>query len=156
MQILFSKCSSFPSWMIRKGTNSDMSHTALEFDGQVVHSDFWGLRSQTSEQYRKENTIVVALDNDTTPQDDAIKMNNLFNAYKSNSYDFGGMVFLAICILFHLWFGTRIPKKNLWQTTGLFICTEWVSDYVDGSEDSMATPIDLYKKLKNNSAWHEV
>ena len=63
-------------------------------------------------------------------------------------YDFGAMFYLGLrCLL------PWLPKKNLWQCTGMDMCTEWATDILDGEPDSMITPYQLYQKLVASEAW---
>lgn len=61
-------------------------------------------------------------------------------------YDFGALFYLALRVLFP-W----LPKKNLWQTSGMFLCTEWVTEVLEGEEDSMITPYKLFLRLKEET-----
>ena len=61
-------------------------------------------------------------------------------------YDFGALFYLAarrVC--------PWLPKKNLWQCSGMFLCTEWVTRYLDGAEDSMKTTVDLSVEKQSKS-----
>jgi hypothetical protein len=75
--------------------------------------------------------------------DNLEKVINLLAKYDGNFYDFGALFYLGLRSLFPF-----LPKANLWQTTGMFLCTEWITEVVDGKENSMITPHQLYLKLK--------
>jgi hypothetical protein len=73
---------------------------------------------------------------------DLDKLWKTFADYDQKPYDFLGLLYLACRCIFPF-----LPKANLWQHTGMFLCTEWVTEVLSGTEDSTITPYQLYKRL---------
>lgn len=106
--------------------------------GHVIHSNLLGVRSEPEEKYAPEIVFSVPIKPD---------YERLLKVFAENSkayYDFGAMFYLGL----RIWL-PWLPKKNLWQTSGMYLCTEWVTRYLDGTEDSMITPYKLYLRLVN-------
>lgn len=66
-------------------------------------------------------------------------------------YDIGGLLYVGIKLALGC-IGINLPKKNLWRSTGMFMCTELVSSYVYGEEDAMITPQKLFDKISSFAA----
>lgn len=143
MNILLTKNNSLPSRIIRWLTKEDASHIAIESHGLVVHANFLGVVVSSKESFEDISTIVESSHIDTSPD----KLLRFIGEYVgTGKYDFGGLLYCGLRIFLRL-FGIRIPKKNLWQMTGMFMCTELVSLYVYDHEDSELTPRQLYDKI---------
>lgn len=104
-----------------------------------MHSNLYGVHIDTEEYFRKQCEVVYSVEAAYDPY----KMTNLIGSKDHSSYDFGGLLYCGLRILF-----PSLPKKNLWQTTGMYMCTEWVQEAL-GTEkiDSMITPYQLYLQL---------
>jgi len=64
------------------------------------------------------------------------------DSYEGSMYDYGAFLYIGLkCLL------PFLPKINLWQTTGMFLCTEWVQEVLGREIDSMITPYKLYELL---------
>lgn len=137
MKILFTQSPLIASRLIRKITGEPVSHCAIEIDGTVIHSNFLGVHPQSAEGFRDHCTVW----GEVPFPDDFKKMFEQTCAGWGRRYDFGALLYLALRYLLP-W----LPKKNLWQTSGMYLCSEWVSSYF-GEEDAMITPYRLYLKL---------
>ncbi len=144
--IILLTTSKYPtSWLIRKLTGEDCSHCAvyLPEEDMVLHVNFLGFRGERLGNFRKHNEIKhqVVLANS-----EAVNTIDLTEKYGHVRYDFKALLYSGFRILFKM-VGIRLPKVNLWQTTGMFLCTEFVTDLIDKKEDSLITPHQLYNKL---------
>lgn len=137
MKILFTTTNLPTSWIIRKLTGEPVSHCAVEFGNYVAHSSFSGTILEYSEDFRRRNKVLFELE---MPEIDVI-----FREKKG--YDFGGLLYLALRFLLKK-INIRLPKKNLWETTGMYLCTEFITFLLHKEEDSMITPYQLYLNLK--------
>ena len=138
MQILFTKSDTLLSKLIRKITREDVSHCALYQDGIVIHYNLLGLQLELYSSFVSRAQVVhtVDLPGQTVSLDTIV-------ANKQAGYDYGALLYVGLRYLFPF-----LPKKNLWQCSGMYLCTEWVSHIIDREEDSMITPYGLYLKLK--------
>jgi len=137
MKVLFTSSNSPLSRLIRKITGEQVSHCALRVYDCVIHSNLLGVHMEPFESFNSSIIESVEL------PDNLEKVINLLAKYDGNFYDFGALFYLGLRSLFPF-----LPKANLWQTTGMFLCTEWITEVVDGKENSMITPHQLYLKLK--------
>lgn len=63
-------------------------------------------------------------------------------------YDYLSLLFLGIrYTLLKILPSKFVPKRNLWQLSGMFMCTELVTEVITKERDSMITPYKLYLKL---------
>lgn len=137
MHIFFTRSKTPGSWLIRRVTGEDVSHCAACVGKTVIHSTFEGLKIVSLEEFRALNEIVYSVHLPFTP----IRV----DLPQSSKYDFGAFFYLGLRLLFPF-----LPKKNLWQMTGMYLCTEFVSYLVSGKERSELTPKQLYHLLKKD------
>lgn len=143
MKILLTYGNNPLSWIIRKLTKEDGSHIAVAWQGWVLHSNLKGVQWQREEDFEAHGKVI---DHIELP-DDPVKLLHFSAAYVDHGkYDFGGLLYCAIRLCLR-GVGIRLPKKNLWSMTGMFMCTELVSSFVYGEEDSMATPRQLFDQI---------
>lgn len=152
-RILFTRGRSPISWLICKLTREEVSHCALEFDNWVLHANFYGLHWVRKFDFDAGCSIVHAVE----VNDDPRRLIRLAAEHAGKTgYDFGALFYLTLRYLLRS-IGIRIPKKNLWQTTGMFLCTEWVTLYLDGVTDAAITPFKLFEKIshKEVETWQD-
>lgn len=141
MNILFTKSDTLMSKLIRKVTGEPFSHCALRVSGGfIIHVNLLGLQVQSSASFGESNEVVEVVYVDTDWPNVIAAMVGKGHIF----YDFGALCYLALrCIM------PFLPKKNLWQCSGMYLCTEFVTEVLDSKEDSMITPYKLYLKLAN-------
>lgn len=142
MIIIFTTSKYPTSWIIRKLTGDECSHCAVYIPetNEVIHVNFLGLQVEPLDKFKKTNSIkhIVNIDGPIKSKQD------LVNKYKDVKYDFLGLLYSGLRIIFRF-----MPKVNLWQTTGMLLCTEFITEIVSEEEDSLITPHGLYIKLNN-------
>lgn len=143
MLILFTTSKYPTSWLIRKLTREDCSHCAIQVGLEVIHSNFRGCNLATLQDFTSNNQILHMV---YVPTPEGLTAQALYNDYKGVGYDFGALLYAGLRILCRF-----LPKVNLWQTTGMYLCSELVTRILDGEEDSMITPHNLYLKLRERS-----
>lgn len=143
MEILFTTRNELPAKIIRSVTGESMSHCAIEAFGFVVHSSFRGVAIEPLSKFKEKNIIV---DKVNVGKGNAKLLKALSESF-GKSYDVPALFYLGLKLLLSK-IGISLPKKNLWQTTGMYICTEFVSHVLDGEEDSLLTPGQLLDKLR--------
>lgn len=155
MKILFVRNKLPLSRMICDLTKENASHTAIEFSaGFVIHANLKGVHLEGAKNFRKNNEVTYELSPENPSQlENPEKLNSLLEKYEFSLYDFGGLLFIGFCFMLRAWFRIPLPKQNLWQASGMFLCTEWVQTYIDEEVDSMITPYKLYKKLLDTKKW---
>jgi hypothetical protein len=141
VKILFTRSNKIASRLIRLVTGEPVSHCAIEIGTLVIHSNFLGVVSEDKEDFLASVDVGGAVE----LPDDYQKMFEVACRGFNKKYDFGAMLYLAARALCP-W----LPKKNLWQCSGMYLCTEWVTHVIDGEEDSMITPFRLYERLSTN------
>ena len=151
MKILWTKSNLPLSVLIQKVTHEPVSHVGILLNGKVIHSNMRGLSITKEADFRKSLDVVYEIEMpfDSEAEDKLLK---LIDRDKGNFYDIGALVFLGICFTLRAVFKIPLPKHNLWQATGMFLCTEWVSKALNDKEDSMITPYGLYLKLLANKS----
>lgn len=154
MKILFTtNPSSTLSRTILKVTGDPCSHVAMEFAGGfVIHSNVRGVNVEWRSTFRAHNTVVRELAPPSAKFRDELedpkRIDRMMLRYEHSAYDTAALMFLG-AVMFARRFGVPLPKQNLWQMSGMFICSEWVTEYVDGKADSMITPYGLWKRLES-------
>jgi hypothetical protein len=159
MKILFTKSSLPLSVAILGVTGEPVSHVALEFPelGIVVQSNLLGIGLEWSSYFREKCTVVYELDNCMSSlTQDKERLTKTLDVYENDFYDITGLLFLGICTILHKYLKTPMPKTDPARFTNTFMCTEWVTEYLDGAPDETITPYGLYQKLKATGKWYEV
>ena len=164
MQILFTKNSTVLSKTIRDLTNEPVSHTVLLFDFKgvefVIHVNLLGLRIDEYDSFLKTNQIVCRLepqlDSYLQNMKDNDRLKTVLKQYKKVFYDLGALLFAGSCLLMRRWFKIPLPKSNLWQMSGMLLCTEWIQSFIDIPLNAMITPYQLYLELKKSAKWFDV
>lgn len=140
MQILFTKSNSLLSRMIRKVTGEPVSHCAIASNGYVVHSNLRGVIIETRDYFEAHSQVVYTVE----IEDCMDRVTELLATESHATYDIGALLYLGLRYLI-----PALPKKNLWQSSGMYLCTEWVTTAVNQKTDSMITPYQLYLTLSN-------
>lgn len=153
MKILFTRGSSPLSNEICKMTGEDVSHCVLQVGYFIIHSNLLGLHIDWAPNFLRKNTVKYVLEKES--DSDKSRLDKLLEEYEHKMYDVGALMFLWLTFVLRAKLSLPLPKSNLWQTTGMFLCTEWISKYADGKEDSMITPYKLYLRLKESGDWKE-
>lgn len=138
MNILFTKSNSLMSRIIRAVTKEPVSHCAIEDGGFVIHSNLLGVHIESLEHFSKKCEIGYSVEASIT----IVQVRNSLAKYEGSGYDIGGLLYLGLRLVLPC-----LPKKNLWQSSGMFLCTEWVTEVLDGTADSLITPYGLYQRL---------
>lgn len=142
--ILFTKGNHWWSDVICSVLAEPVSHVSVLRGDTVYHSDLLGVRHEPLSKFleRQEKVIYVSVG----------RIGNLeykYAKYSHYQYDILSMLFIGLSFLTRRFLGIPLPKSNLWNITGMYICTEWVTSVL-GKVDSMITPWGLYKKLTEN------
>lgn len=147
MHILFTRNSSFLSRLIRYLTKEEVSHCVIEQGGVVFHSNLLGgVHLETGTHFHRKNETVYSLEAGAGVG----KIEAALERYELSGYDFGGLFYLGLrCVL------PFLPKANLWQSSGMMLCTEWVQEALGQKPDPSLTPYKLYLLLSQLPAFKE-
>ena len=142
MKILFTR-SKYPlSKLICHLTEEPVSHCSIydEENDWVYHSSFKGVERLSFEEFMTSQVYIISLSVADIPD-----LEEHFDKHKNSWYDVFGLLFLGLRYLI-----PGLPKVNLWQITGMYLCTEWVTHLLYGIEDSLITPYKLFKELEEH------
>ena len=139
MQILFTRSNTILSKTICAITKEPVSHCALKVGPFVIHSNLLGVRIVPYNVFASSHEIVYNINK--IELNESIK--TVLKECYGKPYDIGALIYLGLRFLFP----QLMPKQNLWQTTGMFLCTEFITKMIDMKEDSLITPYKLYLKL---------
>jgi hypothetical protein len=140
MQILFTKSNSILSRLIRKVTREPVSHCAIANDQWVIHSNLYGVHVELSSTFNRHTEVVYSVN----ISDDRSKLMSCLARNEQKFWDVGAALYLGLRCLIPI-----LPKKNLWQSSNMYLCTEWVTEVVGEVQDSEITPYKLYLWLES-------
>lgn len=162
MEILFTSRLAMPvSKLIMDVTGEPVSHTVIRNGNFVYQSSFAGVEQVRANDFLSDYTVVYSLSpydpsdlSDPRLNEDLVeRLIERVVDLRGTLYDFPGLLYLGLKYSLFSTFNFAIPKKNLWQLSGMYICTEFVEDVIDIKSDSMITPYKLYLKLKESGKW---
>lgn len=140
MNVIFTRSDSIMSRIIRRITGEGVSHCALATPEYVIHSNMLGLHINSIEEFAETKGMSIMYS--VNVPDNYELLFRKFAEHRNSKYDFGALAYLWARFLIPC-----LPKANLWQTSGMLLCTEWITEYINDEEDSMITPYKLYLKL---------
>jgi hypothetical protein len=148
MNILFTRSNTWMSKIIREVTGEPVSHCAIRAEGFVIHVNLLGLQIEKTEDFYKTNQLIYHVElGDGRIGSRHAGLTFLLEKISGKgrmAYDIGALLYLGARYILPF-----LPKKNLWQCTGMYLCTELITEILDNKEDSMITPYKLYLKLAN-------
>ena len=156
MQILFTQRDLPLSRLIIKLTGEPVSHSAILHQGYVYQSDGTGVSKKSLETFISDGyKIILRLSPSTGAFDDEMtnKLITRFPKIKGSFYDIPALCYIGVRILLRDWFDWQIPKKNLWQISSMYICTEFVMDITNEADNPMLTPYQLHELMKSSGKW---
>lgn len=148
IQVLFTTSDKIVSKIIRNLTREDMSHVVIRVGNSIIQSSLWGVEIIEYSKFASSNTIIQSLDINLDP---VIVLDN-FTQHQYHWYDWLGLLYLGLRFICLRFFKVKLPKANLWQITGMFTCTELITEILEGEENSEITPYNLFLQLKEKYA----
>ena len=139
--VLFTKGHSAWSKLICSVLDEPYSHVSVCQDGFVYHSDLLGVRREPFNSFAKRQSTIVPVEIADIPD-----ITDKYAKYDKSWYDVGAGLFIGFSFLARKYLRIPLPKSNLWQSNGTFICTEWSTEAL-GEVDSMITPYGLFLQL---------
>lgn len=142
IEVLFTRSELIGSKWIRELTGEDVSHCAILYFDKVIHSSYYGVKRVSYDEFSRHNDIVYRVELPIAPK----TIIETYEKLKNKPYDYGALLFLGLRYI-AMRCGIKMDYRNLWQDSGCFICSEFVSRAIIGEADSMITPYQLYEKL---------
>lgn len=143
MQILFTAGRSWLSRTIQHVLDEPVSHVAIQCGAAVVHSNLLGVHVTSVDKFSKTAAVILIHNTPDQPQ----KILDVLSRTDRSMYDFGALLFLGLAFLARRYLHLPLPKMNLWQATGMYLCTELATEVLDGDTDSLITPYQLFKRI---------
>ena len=144
VEIAFTKSSYYMSSLIRSVTHEDVSHCVIIIDDLwVIHSNFFGVHSEYIGDFEEHSTIVTRIPYLISRD----RVYETLDRYHRSGYDYGAMLYSGLVLIARRLCPKFVPNRNLWQTTGMFLCTEFISEVLTGKEDALITPGQLRERL---------
>lgn len=147
MKILFTARNTVLGTAIRYMTKEPVSHVAIQVNDLVLHSTLFGPEVRGAGYFHKHNRTILSID----LPDETIGPGYILDKYDHKAYDYMCLVYLGIRYATLRYLGIKLPKVNLWNMSGMYTCTELVTELLFEKPDSMITPYGLYLKLKERS-----
>jgi hypothetical protein len=146
--ILFTTSDRLLSRLIRSLTNSKISHVAVRHGAYVIHSTTMGPEIISYQAFCKKARVIdeVPVYYDGT----VAQLHAAISKYDDRMYDYLGLLYLGIRYIGRKWLGLPLPKANLWQVSGMFTCTEFVTVILWGRPNSLITPEQLHFVLTHS------
>lgn len=146
MYVLFTTSQLPLARLIRWATGEDCSHVAIREGNWIYHSNIKGVHVEHLNDFLKKNKVVHSI-----PIPVRIgHVHSAYSKYKGSKYDTAGLLFAGFVLFCRKALNLRSwPKVNLWQSSGMFMCTEFVNLALDREVDSLITPGQLYRRLSN-------
>ena len=141
IKTLFVTSDRLVSRLIRAVTDEPVSHCAIQVGEFVIHSSFLGVKIESIYSFNKQNRVIKTLEFEVEPK----QFKQAIARLEGKGYDFGALFYLLMRYIIP-W----VPKINLWQTSGMYLCTEFVTQLLTQKEDSLVTPYKLYLNLLNS------
>jgi hypothetical protein len=142
--VIFCDSDSLAAKAIRDVTKEPESHVALLFGNVVLHYRFLGFESMHIAEFEQIYKVgcILAPPVEIMVSDEAIIKN-----YSKGAYDFLGMIYVGIFLIFRDIFGLTLPGGNYWQEKRDKFCVEFAAEITLGESGSMTTPTGLKNKL---------
>lgn len=135
INILFTTSETPGSQLIRAVTKEPVSHCAIQVGNYVMSAEPAGVGVMPYSLFRAHHKIKFIVP--------AITEQSNLDKNFGKPYDYLGLLYLG----FRYLLPSVFPKKNLWQMSGMFMCTETITDLLFEKPDDMITPYQLYLKL---------
>lgn len=142
MKLLWTASDSMLSKAIRGVTGEDCSHVAIQDGNWIIHSNLRGVNVDYAPAFLEHARVQHSIEVPGT-----LLYPSLTD--KAHSwYDIGALLFSGLALLARHYFRIPLPKSNLWQSSGMYMCTEWVQYVLNLPIDSMITPHGLFLQLE--------
>jgi len=146
--VIFCESDNFVSKQIKAITHEDDSHVALLFGDTVLHFRFLGFESMHIDEFKMIYDIHSIL---KAPKEIMVSEHAVINHYHGKAYDFLGMLYVAMFLLFRDIMGITLPGGNYWQNKRDRFCVEFAAEICLGVRGSMLTPTQFRNTLLNNN-----
>lgn len=146
--VIFCDSDNFVARAIKDVTKEGESHVALLFEGDIVlHFRFLGFESMHLTEFLSIYHVSAVLE----PRKHLmVSPGAVVSKYGGKAYDFWGMIYVGIFLLFRDLFGITLPGGNHFENKRDRFCVEFASEICTGEKGSMLTPTQFKNTLLKN------
>jgi hypothetical protein len=145
MRILFTRNNkSIFSRAIQWASGWDASHVAIELEGVVFHSNILGPRCDLLEDFEKKSEIVREIRLETNYYD-AVRLMHFYLKRNHRKYDFLLFLTLGLLLVIRKLNREEIDRKLIFRTSGAYLCTEFVGEFLYGNENQFTLPEEIWE-----------
>jgi len=158
MKLLYTKCDTIISRLVRWALDEPISHVAaVTACGIVFHSELTGVKITSLSAYIRDNEVVYSQRIALT--DEPRVIHDLVEEIAHRRYDISAMLYLGFRAILRKLCGLPLGNKNRLNKSHRFICTEIIK-YIDNEtlqeqikdvDLSMISPYHLYLLLERSS-----
>ena len=146
MRILFTRNNkSMFSRAIQWASDWDASHVAIEMEGMVFHSNILGPRCDLLEDFEKKADIVREIRLEANYYD-AIRLMHFYLKRNHRTYDFLLFLTLGLLLVIRKLNNQELDRKLIFRTSGAYLCTEFVGEFLYGNENQFTLPEEIWEK----------
>jgi hypothetical protein len=146
--VIFCESDNFVSKQIKAITHEDDSHVALLFGETVLHFRFLGFESMALEEFK----LIYDIHSILCPEVGILVSEKaVIDHYHGKAYDFLGMIYVGVFLLFRDILGITLPGGNYWQNKRDRFCVEFAAEICLGVRGSMWTPTQFRHILLNKN-----
>lgn len=154
MRILLTTTRKPLSRLIRWGLGEPATHMAFVFDGEIViHSYFTGLRIDSYTDFITKHQTKKMLNIGIDREVESNIKRRLLRNIGTKAYDYGAILYFGWRVLLQKTFGLDIPKKNKWQSSEAYLCTEIVKylpeELKPDLDFEITSPLKLYRLIRS-------
>ena len=129
---------------IKAVTGESISHLSVLYKSEwVLQANHRGIHAESYKRFLRNNQVVCSIPVDISDNE----VYDRFSKFEFQPYDIAGMLFNVIPLECRR-LGLPVPKVNLWNSTGMKFCVEFVS-YMVGHEESLMTPYQFIQQLRS-------
>jgi hypothetical protein len=147
MIILFTAGNNVVSKAIRELTRYPASHVAVQFGNYVFHSNMTGPKFELLDEFLKHSHIVRSYVGPPTNQMDLLDMVDFYARRQHRKYDFLLFLWLTAHCLWAYSLKKPVKPSDMKQVTGAYLCTEFVSTFLNTDKTSIYLPEQLERHL---------
>ena len=145
MRVLFTRNNkSIFSRAIQWASGWDASHVAIEMEGMVFHSNLFGPRCDLLEDFQKKSEIVREIQLETNYYD-AVRLMHFYLKRNHRTYDFLLFLTLGLLLVIRKLNREEIDRKLIFRTSGAYLCTEFVGEFLYGNENQFTLPEEIWE-----------
>lgn len=143
--VIFCDSDNFVARTIKDVTKEGESHVALLFEGDIVlHFRFLGFETMHLSEFLDLYHVTSVL---KPRRAILVSPGAVVSHYRGKAYDFFGMIYVGIYLMFRDFFGVTLPGGNHFESKRDRFCVEFAAEICLGKRGSLMTPGQLKDTL---------